>query len=48
MFSIGQLTRISGLSIEAPHLSHEEGFLAPRLIDDGYGYHYDIQKRGKS
>lgn len=40
MYSIGEFSRISGLSIKALRLYHEKGLLVPSSIDDGSGYRY--------
>ncbi|MBI4744875.1 MAG: MerR family transcriptional regulator [Actinobacteria bacterium] len=40
MYSIGEFSRISGLSIKALRLYHEKELLIPTLIDDQSGYRY--------
>lgn len=40
MFSIGEFSRISGLSIKALHLYHEQGILVPEVVDSETGYRY--------
>ena len=40
MFSIGEFSRISGLSLKAIHLYHEKGLLIPAEIDTQTGYRY--------
>jgi DNA-binding transcriptional MerR regulator len=40
MYSIGEFSRISGLSIKALRLYHEKGILIPRKIDENSGYRY--------
>lgn len=40
MFSIGEFSKITGLSIKAIHLYHEKGLLAPSRIDTQTGYRY--------
>ncbi|MEW5816267.1 MAG: MerR family transcriptional regulator [Spirochaetota bacterium] len=47
MYSIGEFSRISGLSIKALHLYHEKGLLVPRKIDDGSGYRYYDHKNAE-
>ncbi len=40
MYSIGEFSRISGLSIKALHLYHEKGILVPSVVDRESGYRY--------
>lgn len=40
MFSIGEFSRISGLSIKALRLYHEKGILVPHVVDESTGYRY--------
>jgi len=40
MFSIGEFSRITGLSVKAIHLYHEKGLLIPAEIDAQTGYRY--------
>lgn len=40
MFSIGEFSKITGLSIKAIHLYHEKGLLIPAHIDAQTGYRY--------
>jgi DNA-binding transcriptional MerR regulator len=40
MFSIGQFSRITGLTVKTIRLYHEEGVLQPAWIDDETGYRY--------
>jgi len=40
MFSIGEFSRITGLSIKALRLYHEKGILVPGRVDDATGYRY--------
>ncbi|RJP29992.1 MAG: MerR family transcriptional regulator [Candidatus Omnitrophota bacterium] len=40
MFSIGEFSRITGLSIKALRLYHEKGILVPHRIDQHTGYRY--------
>ncbi|HEY6249074.1 MAG TPA: MerR family transcriptional regulator, partial [Candidatus Angelobacter sp.] len=40
MFSIGEFSRITGLSVKAIHLYHEKGLLVPAQIDAQTGYRY--------
>lgn len=40
MYSIGEFSRISGLSIKALRFYHEKGLLVPREIDDSSCYRY--------
>ena len=40
MFSIGEFSRISGLSIKALRLYHEKGILVPHTVDEKSGYRY--------
>jgi DNA-binding transcriptional MerR regulator/effector-binding domain-containing protein len=40
VFSIGEFSRITGLTVKALRFYHEEGVLAPSCIDDQTGYRY--------
>lgn len=40
MFSIGEFSRITGLSIKALRLYHEKGILVPHTVDESTGYRY--------
>ncbi len=40
MFSIGQFSRITGLTVKTIRLYHEKGVLQPAWIDDETGYRY--------
>lgn len=40
MFSIGQFSRITGLTIKTLRLYHEKGLLEPRVTDPNTGYRY--------
>jgi len=40
MYSIGEFSRISGLSIKALRLYHEKEILVPSMVDDQSGYRY--------
>ncbi len=40
MFSIGQFSRITGLTIKTIRLYHEKGLLAPGWVDEKTGYRY--------
>jgi DNA-binding transcriptional MerR regulator len=40
LFSIGEFSKITGLSIKAIHLYHEKGLLVPARIDEQTGYRY--------
>jgi DNA-binding transcriptional MerR regulator len=40
LYSIGEVSRITGLSVKALRLYHEKGLLAPSRIDAGSGYRY--------
>ena len=40
MFSIGQFSRITGLTIKTIRLYHEKGILLPRKVDQATGYRY--------
>jgi DNA-binding transcriptional MerR regulator len=40
MYTIGEFSRITGLSIKALRLYHEKGLLVPSQIDDSSGYRY--------
>lgn len=40
MFSIGEFSKITGLSIKAIHLYHEKGLLFPAQIDAQTGYRH--------
>lgn len=40
MFSIGQFSRISGLTVKTIRLYHEKGILNPKWVDQATGYRY--------
>jgi DNA-binding transcriptional MerR regulator/effector-binding domain-containing protein len=40
MLSIGEFSRVSGLSVKALRLYHDEGLLVPRVVDESSGYRY--------
>ncbi len=40
MFSIGELSKITGLSIKTLRLYHEKGVLVPPRVNEGSGYRY--------
>ncbi len=40
MFTIGQFSRITGLTIKTIRLYHEKGLLAPALVDERTGYRF--------
>lgn len=40
MFSIGEFSRITGLTIKALRLYHEKGILVPHTVDERSGYRY--------
>ncbi len=40
MFTIGEFSRISGLSVKALRLYHEKGILVPQTVDESTGYRY--------
>jgi DNA-binding transcriptional MerR regulator len=40
LFSIGEFSKITGLSLKAIHLYHEKGLLVPASIDAQSGYRY--------
>ena len=40
MFSIGEFSKVTGLSIKALRLYHEEGILVPRQVNPGTNYRY--------
>src|SRR5262245_16333306 len=45
MFTIGEFSRLSGLTVKALRFYHEEGLLAPTSVDDESGYrYYDASK----
>ncbi len=47
MYTIGEFSRISGLSIKALRLYHEKGLLVPSKIDDSSGYRYYDHKNAE-
>lgn len=47
MYSIGEFSRISGLSIKALRLYHEKGLLVPGDIDTSSGYRYYDHKNAE-
>ena len=40
MYSIGEFSRISGISVKALRLYHEKGLLLPAHVDESTGYRY--------
>jgi DNA-binding transcriptional MerR regulator/effector-binding domain-containing protein len=40
MFSIGEFSKISGLSVKALRLYHEQELLVPEVVDENSGYRY--------
>ena len=40
MFTIGEFSKITGLTIKALRLYHEKGILEPHLVDEQSGYRY--------
>jgi hypothetical protein len=40
MFTIGEFSKITGLSVKTLRFYHEEGLLVPTAIDDQSGYRY--------
>lgn len=40
MFSIGEFSRIAGLTVKALRLYHEKGILVPHTVDEASGYRY--------
>ena len=40
VFTIGEFSRITGLTVKALRFYHEEGLLAPTAVDDETGYRY--------
>lgn len=40
MFSIGEFSKVSGLSVKALRLYHQESILIPRIVDRDTGYRY--------
>ncbi len=45
MFTIGEFSRITGLTVKALRFYHDEGLLAPTHVDDQTGYrYYDASK----
>ena len=40
MYSIGQLSRISGMTAKALRLYHERGILVPTVVNPATGYRY--------
>src|SRR5687768_15284276 len=42
MFSIGEFSKVTGLTVKTLRFYHEEGLLAPSFVDPQTGYrHYD-------
>ena len=39
-YSIGQFSKITGLSVKTLRFYHEQGLLVPRFVDDQTGYRY--------
>lgn len=51
MFTIGEFSRITGLTVKALRLYHEKGILVPHTVDEGSGYRYythDDAEKGRS
>jgi hypothetical protein len=46
MFSIGQFSRITGLTIKTIRLYHERGILSPGKVDPATGYRYFDDRKG--
>jgi DNA-binding transcriptional MerR regulator len=44
MYSIGEFSKVTGLTIKALHLYHEKGFLVPGSVDRESGYRYYDQR----
>ena len=48
MYSIGEFSKLTGLTIKALRLYHEKGILEPSIIDEQSGYRYyrdrDLEK----
>ncbi len=40
MFTIGEFSKITGLTVKALRLYHEKGIIEPRLVDEKTGYRY--------
>src|SRR5438067_4846782 len=40
MFTIGEFSRITGLTVKTLRFYHEEGLLVPTTVDDQTGYRY--------
>jgi len=40
MFSIGEFSKITGLTVKTLRFYHEQGLLAPSAIDEQSGYRY--------
>ena len=40
MFTIGEFSKISGLTVKSLRFYHEHGVLAPSCVDDKTGYRY--------
>src|SRR5436190_20007845 len=40
VFTIGEFSRITGLTVKTLRFYHEEGLLAPTAVDDQTGYRY--------
>ena len=38
MFTIGEFSKITGLSVKTLRFYHEEGLLTPRAVDPSSGY----------
>jgi DNA-binding transcriptional MerR regulator/effector-binding domain-containing protein len=47
MYSIGEFSRICGLSIKALRLYHEKGLLVPSVVDETTGYRYYDHKNAE-
>jgi DNA-binding transcriptional MerR regulator len=40
MFTIGEFSKVTGLSVKTLRFYHEEGLLVPTSVDDATGYRY--------
>src|SRR5687767_6486116 len=49
MFSIGEFSKISGLSVKTLRFYHDEGILVPSAVDPDSGYrYYDLRNAEKA
>ncbi len=47
LFSIGEFSKITGLTVKSLRFYHEQNLLAPTAVDDQTGYrYYDAEKIG--